>query len=337
VLFRSGSFMIVVDRGDDNTFLKQFEAFSKIANRKDGVLLAFQEGSWDGLWAEGVNVYEVSPNILEPLPEGVMCTHTLQQTTFTVTLSSAIFESIATSMKNSINSYLWNEDKGMFYDYNCKKKIITGFDSVTCLYALWAGVASKEQAARMVPLALSLFCENGGLASGTKASRGEIHLKTRPQRQWDYPFGWAPHQMLAWKGLADYGFHVEASDIAYRWLYMVTRTFMDFNGVVPEKFDVVDCWHDAHDVEYGTVGTDFKCVTREGFGWMNASFSVGLKYLSTRGRRSLGVLNHPDAVCRNVKVATPATPGACETGGVIDGVCVIRDGFVENGMDVNRD
>jgi len=43
-------------------------------------------------------------------------------------------------------------------------------------------------------------------------------------------------------------------------------------------------------VEYGNVGVDFKFIPREGFGWMNSSFAVGLTYLSTKMRRALGTL-----------------------------------------------
>jgi neutral trehalase len=49
----------------------------------------------------------------------------------------------------------------------------------------------------------------------------------------------------------------------------ITKSFVDFNGVVPEKYDVVSSSHQVQ-VEYGNVGTDFKYVPREGFGWMNA-------------------------------------------------------------------
>jgi alpha,alpha-trehalase len=58
----------------------------------------------------------------------------------------------------------------------------------------------------------------GGLVSGTEASRGEITLD-RPNRQWDFPFGWAPHQMMAWVGFEKYGMRDISRRLAYRWLY----------------------------------------------------------------------------------------------------------------------
>jgi neutral trehalase len=43
---------------------------------------------------------------------------------------------------------------------------------------------------------------------------------------------------------------------------------VDYNGVVPEKFDVVKLSH-LVDAEYGNQGLDFKMLNREGFAWTN--------------------------------------------------------------------
>ena len=116
----------------------------------------------------------------------------------------------------------------------------------------------------MVLVALPKFEAFRGLVSGTERSRGKINLE-RPNRQWDYPFGWAPQQMLAWAGLEQYGYGEDAQRLAYKWLYMVTKAFVDFNGVVVEKYNVTREL-DPHKVEaeYGNQGADFKGVPREG-------------------------------------------------------------------------
>lgn len=49
-------------------------------------------------------------------------------------------------------------------------------------------------------------------------------------------------------------------------------------------------------VEYGNVGVDFKYVSKEGFGWMNASYQIGLSILESKYKRLLGALTHPDKV-----------------------------------------
>ena len=59
--------------------------------------------------------------------------------------------------------------------------------------------------------------------------------------------------MLAWGGFLRYGFQEEAERLAYKWLYMVTKAFVDFNGIVVEKYDVTRPI-DPHkvDAEYGS-------------------------------------------------------------------------------------
>jgi alpha,alpha-trehalase len=99
-------------------------------------------------------------------------------------------------------------------------------------------------------------------------------------------------EILAWSGLENYGFKDDAQRVAYRWLYTLTKAFFDFNGVIPEKFDIVNMTHKV-DVEYGNVGSDFKYVVKEGFGWMNASFQIGLNMMSIKWRRALGTLTTP--------------------------------------------
>ena len=71
--------------------------------------------------------------------------------------------------------------------------------------------------------------------------------------------------MLAWTGLLRYGYEEAARRLAYKWLYMVTKAFVDFNGVVVEKYDFTRPI-DPHkvDAECGNQDGDFKGVAREG-------------------------------------------------------------------------
>lgn len=43
---------------------------------------------------------------------------------------------------------------------------------------------------------------------------------------------------MAWVGLERYGYLEDAQRLAYRFLYMMTTAFVDFNGVVPEKVGI---------------------------------------------------------------------------------------------------
>lgn len=209
--------------------------------------------------------------------------------------TSARWDRRARKRKLAINKYLWNDSKGMYYDYDTVKKRQITYESATVFWAMWAGVSTPSQAARLVEVALPKFEELGGLASGTEESRGPLGID-RPNRQWDYPYGWAPQQMLAWIGLERYGYHEDAKRLAYRWLFMITKAFVDYHGVVVEKYDVTRTT-DPHrvDAEYGNQGLDFRGVAREGFGWVNASYQLGLTLLSSHAKRALGACIPPEA------------------------------------------
>jgi alpha,alpha-trehalase len=194
--------------------------------------------------------------------------------------------------KELMSKYLWDPNKGMFFDYNFVEKKQTGYVSATMFYPLWAGLASKEQAESLVKNALPLLEFPGGIAGSTEESRSPIS-EERPLRQWDYPFGWAPHQIIVWKGLSNYNFNDEVQRLIYKWLYTISSNAAKYNGTVPEKFDLVKRSHDVF-AEYGNVGTKFEYITREGFGWTNASFEIGMNLLSGEAREQLNKLIPPE-------------------------------------------
>ena len=206
----------------------------------------------------------------------------------------------AIKRKEAIDKYLWNEEKGLYFDYNVKLKLQSNYETATTFWSLWSGVASQEQALKLSK-SVEIFEQLGGLSAGTEKSRGEISLD-RPSRQWDYPFGWAPQQILAWVGFAKYGYENISRRLAYRWLYLMTKAFVDYNGIVVEKYDVTR-QTDPHRVtaEYGNQGSDFKGVATEGFGWVNASYVVGLTYLPKHAIRALGYCTPPGVFFKNIK------------------------------------
>jgi len=157
---------------------------------------------------------------------------------------------------------------------------------------MWSKLAEKKQAQLLVNNLLPHLEAPGGILSTSKKSCGKIS-RTRPQRQWDYPFGWAPHQIIIWKALANYGYSNICERLAYKWLYTITKNAVDYNGTIPEKFDVIERTHKIF-AEYGNVGTDFDYITREGFGWMNASFQLGQKYISDKNIFNLNKLIPPE-------------------------------------------
>jgi Neutral trehalase len=189
---------------------------------------------------------------------------------------------------------LWNTNKSMYFDYDLNTLTQTTFVSATTFAPLWCNMASQQQANALVKQALPLLKQKGGIAGSTEQSRGVIS-SARPQRQWDYPNGWAPHQMLIWQGLKNYGFTAELHELVYRWLYMITINAVNYNGTIPEKYDVVAATHKVF-AEYGNVGTDFEYITQEGFGWMNASYQLGLSLLDKTYITQLNNLTSPETL-----------------------------------------
>lgn len=200
----------------------------------------------------------------------------------------------AEKRKELINRYLWNPERGMFFDYDFAQNRQLDYVSATTLYPLWSGLADKDQAESLIKNALPLLEMPGGIVASTEESRGPISAE-RPPRQWDYPNGWAPHQILTWLGFIRYNHEPIAQRLIDRWLYTITVNAAHYNGTVPEKFDVVTRSHQVF-AEYGNVGTKFSYITREGFGWTNTSYQLGLSILPAELRNQLNQLIPPEWV-----------------------------------------
>ena len=196
--------------------------------------------------------------------------------------------------KKLMNKYLWDEKAGSYFDYDFQKGEQTSYISATNFYPLWAGIASKEQAQKMVKDLMRDLKARGGILASSKSSV-EKTATNEVQRQWDYPYGWAPHQMLLWQGLLNYGYEEQAYELIYRWLWMITKNAVDYNGTIPEKYDVVNATHKVY-AEYGNVGTEFDYITTSGFGWMNASYQLGLELLPKEYVQKLDELIQPEQV-----------------------------------------
>jgi alpha,alpha-trehalase len=206
--------------------------------------------------------------------------------------TSEEWEQQALFRKDKINELCWNEDASMYFDYDFVNHEQFPFEAATTFFPLWAGLCDENQAKKLVEVALPQFVKTGGITGSTKASIADA-LEEAPQRQWDYPFGWAPHQMLLWEGLINYNYLDKAQEMVYRWLWLITRNAVDYNGTIPEKFDLEISSHKVF-AEYGNVGTEFDYIAKEGFGWVNASYQYGLQILNAELKEKLGALVSPD-------------------------------------------
>lgn len=170
----------------------------------------------------------------------------------------------AAKRRDAVDKYLWCADGGMYFDYDTKNAAQMSYENATTLWPLWSGLASQAQADSLVKHAIPKLEAHGGLVASTERSRGELS-PDRPPRQWDYPHGWAPHQILAWDGLRKYGHRAVAERLAYRWVSMVLRTYAHHDGIVVEKYDVTkDKDNHIAEAEYGNQGSDFSSRVQTG-------------------------------------------------------------------------
>ena len=202
----------------------------------------------------------------------------------------------AATRKTAIMALMWDDQRGYFFDYGFVSHQRSTYISATGLWPLWVKMLDPKnpEDLKRAKRAAAFACEKLEQPAGLSATARESVESARRQdlRQWDYPFGWAPHQMLAWQAFENYGLDADARRLAYRWLYTIAKNAHDYNGTIPEKYNVVTGSHDVF-AEYGNVGTKFTYIATEGFGWMNASFEVGLNLLSRQQLTDLRELKPP--------------------------------------------
>jgi alpha,alpha-trehalase len=167
-----------------------------------------------------------------------------------------------------VNRLMWDAQDELFYDYDFVRKRIRRYPFLTTFYPLWAGLASKAQAAGVVRN-LKKFERPGGLETSTFESGN----------QWDAPFGWAPLQFLAVEGLRRYGFGEDADRISREFVSMVDEEFRK-TGIIVEKYDVVRRGAEV------SAAIRFGYHTNEpGFGWTNG---VVLRFMGARAKAARG-------------------------------------------------
>ncbi len=160
---------------------------------------------------------------------------------------------MAEARRRAIEKYLWDESQGMFVDYELDDGKRSTYRYATVFYPLWAGLATLAQA-RAIMTTLSTFEKPGGIVMSERQSEG----------QWDYPFGWAPIQLIAVEGMRHYGFNADADRISTKFLSMVLQNF-EQDKTLREKYNVVT----------RSLDTNVKAGYGDnviGFGWTNGVF-----------------------------------------------------------------
>jgi len=163
------------------------------------------------------------------------------------------WEHRAKARSGAMHRYMWRQKDGVFADFDFVHGKTSSYAYVTSLFPMWAGVATREEAKRMVE-SLSVFERHGGLSMSDFPSG----------MQWDEPFGWAPANWIVVAGLEAEGFHADAARIAREFDATVDAGFA-MDGTIREKYNVVSGNSNVK------VSAGYK-TNEIGFGWTNGVY-----------------------------------------------------------------
>lgn len=159
----------------------------------------------------------------------------------------------ADARRGAIDRYLWDPDRGMYFDYDFVAGKRSDYSFLTTFYPLWVGAVSDDQA-RRVEGNLAIFEKRGGLAMSA----------TDSGVQWDLPYGWAPLEWIAVDGMRRCGDTADARRVAQEYMTTVRENFQR-DRTIREKYNVV------------TGSSEFQVTAgyRQnviGFGWTNGVY-----------------------------------------------------------------
>lgn len=181
---------------------------------------------------------------------------------------AGLWRARADRRRKLMNELMWDEERGMFCDYNFVRKEKSDFVSVAAFYPLYVGLATPEQAKRTLALLPKLECEYG-IASSENRNLQNL--------QWDYPHGWPPLQQIMTIGLARYGYGAEAHRVATKYCRLVEKVYAE-TGRLWEKYNVVT----------GSVSVNKEYETPPIFGWTAGAYLYCREVVLAGGNKEAG-------------------------------------------------
>ena len=177
---------------------------------------------------------------------------------------AAFYADEAEALGEAVRTWCWDEKDAMFYscdvnllDFTAEERDVFGVKMVLhkgaprdwpCLVqriggwsgwmALWAGIATPEQARKMVEANLTAgweFLAPYGIRTLSKKERMYNVRATNNPSNWLGPV-WGVSNYMVWRGLADYGFDAEAREVARRTVRLFGED-LAANGALHEYYD----------------------------------------------------------------------------------------------------
>ena len=129
-----------------------------------------------------------------------------------------------------INEYCYDNDSGLYYDYNYVTHTRSTVYSAAVFNLLWAGIPDADQVRNIVDNLPRLEAEYGIVAC-EEGIRSDVS-------QWDSPNAWPSCNVLAIAGLDKYGYRKDAARIARKYVDSSIRIFRE-TGNLWEKYNAV--------------------------------------------------------------------------------------------------
>ncbi|MCW5517163.1 alpha,alpha-trehalase TreF [Muriicola sp. Z0-33] len=214
----------------------------------------------DGSTIESIETTDIIPVDLNALLFGLeeVLTHCFKD-------DAAYVASLKLSMENRkafLDQYCWNEQEGVYADFNWVAQKQTSIKSLAMVYPLFFKMSNQSQADEVASYVKEHFLKPGGVVT-TLYDTGQ---------QWDAPNGWAPLQWMTIIGLQNYGHKDLARTIAERWVSLNEKVYAN-TGKFVEKYNVEDLSLEAGGGEY---------PVQDGFGWSNGVYLALKGYLENQ-------------------------------------------------------
>ena len=139
--------------------------------------------------------------------------------------------------KELIEKYCYNEETGVYCDYNFVTKERNKITCAACFLPYFYNFARKDS--NLEAVYNTLKCKGGIVACQDVGKKGY---------QWGYPYVWSPHQFFAFVALKNYGLLDKAEELRSNYVNLLSAEFAK-TGTLWERYDENGR---AADLEYPT-------------------------------------------------------------------------------------
>ena len=138
------------------------------------------------------------------------------------------YEAKAASLKSLVHEKMWSESDGSFWNIDSRTRAYVKIQSWTNFVPLWAGIASPDQAARMIPTLLdqATFWSPHGVRTLSRTEK----LYDAGKGYWRGPV-WVLSNYLMMHGLLNFGRAAEASELADKTQRLLVADFQRTGGM----------------------------------------------------------------------------------------------------------